>query len=191
MMSNNEQLMQDALQGNKSSFKELYSYACSGNAEAQYYLALYYKELKGTGQDSDYSYWMQKAKDNGYVEAQDYSIPEPTIEQIENNQEESSNSSLKKLLMKFSFMGRINRTEYIISIIIAIVLTLIVTLVEDPIVRSGFNLAINVFWWSQCIRRLHDFGASGWYFFVPFVSWVYAAFPKGDVGDNEYGEAPK
>lgn len=38
-MSNNEQLMQDALQGNKSSFKELYSYACSGNAEAQYYLA--------------------------------------------------------------------------------------------------------------------------------------------------------
>ena len=106
-MSNNEQLMQDALQGNKSSFKELYSYACSGNAEAQYYLALYYKELKGTGQDSDYSYWMQKAKDNGYVEAQDYSIPEPTIEQIENNQEESSNSSfhfVSRTILPFSVL---------------------------------------------------------------------------------------
>ena len=62
--------MQEALQGNKKAFKELYSYAGSGNAEAQYYLALYYKEAKGSGQDSDYAYWMKKAKDNGDAAAE-------------------------------------------------------------------------------------------------------------------------
>ena len=43
-MNNYEQLMQEASQGNKKAYKELYSYAGSGSAEAQYYLALYYKE---------------------------------------------------------------------------------------------------------------------------------------------------
>lgn len=42
-MNNYEKLMQEASQGNKKAFKELYSYAGSGNAEAQYYLALYYR----------------------------------------------------------------------------------------------------------------------------------------------------
>ena len=49
-MISNEQLMQQASQGNRNAFKDLYSYAGSGNAEAQYYLALYYKETKGSGQ---------------------------------------------------------------------------------------------------------------------------------------------
>lgn len=72
-MSNYEKLMQEASQGNKNAFKDLYSYAGSGIAEAQYYLALYYK---GVGQDSDYAYWMNKSKDNGYDAAQNSPIPE-------------------------------------------------------------------------------------------------------------------
>lgn len=191
-MSNYEQLMQDALAGKKSSYNDLYSYAGSGDAEAQYYLALYYKEAKGCG--ADYAFWMKKAKDNGYDAAQNSPIPESTSEKSEETEEspdEGSNASLKKLLMKFSFMGRINRTEYIISIIIAIILIFVVTLVEDPIVRRILELVIDVFWWSQCARRLHDFGASGWYVLIPVVSWLFAAFPKGDKGENEYGEEPK
>ena len=43
--------MQEASQGNKKAYKDLYSYAGSGNAEAQYYLALYYKETNGSGAD--------------------------------------------------------------------------------------------------------------------------------------------
>ena len=57
--------MLDALEGKKGAFNDLYSCAGSGSAEAQYYLALYYKEVKGVGPDSDYAYWMKKAKDNG------------------------------------------------------------------------------------------------------------------------------
>lgn len=112
-MNNYEQLMQAASQGNKKAFKELYSYAGSGNAEAQYYLALYYKETKGTGADSDYAYWMKKAKDNGYEAAQNCAIQEPTNDEAEQKQNIESDESLKKLLMKFSFSGRINRTEVI------------------------------------------------------------------------------
>lgn len=193
-MSYNMRLMQDALEGKKSAYKELYSNACSGNPEAQYYLALYYLKRSGSEQDSNYVYWMKKAKDNGYDAAQSCAISESTSETSEETEEspdEESNASLKKLLMKFSFMGRINRTEYIISIIIAIILIFVVTLVEDPIVRRILELVIDVFWYSQCVRRLHDFGASGWYVLIPVISWVYAAFPKGDKGENEYGEVPK
>ena len=186
-MNNYEQLMQEASQGNKKAFKELYSYAGSGNAEAQYYLALYYK---GVGQDSDYAYWMNKSKDNGYDAAQNSVIPEATHETTEEKQEEGSNNALKKLLMMFSFMGRINRTEYIISFIGAIIFIFVVGNVEDDIVRRIQQLAADVFIYSQCVRRLHDFGASGFYVLIPVASWIYAAFPKGDKGENEYGKAP-
>lgn len=193
-MNNYEQLMQDALEGKKSAYKDLYSYAGSGNAEAQYYLALYYAKKNGSEQDGDCQYWMKKAADNGYEAAKNSIIPDIAFEKSEETEgrpDEGSNASLKKLLMKFSFMGRINRTEYIISILIAIILIFVVTLVEDPIIRRILELAIDVFWWSQCVRRLHDFGASGWYVLIPVVSWVFAAFPKGDKGENEYGEVPK
>ena len=189
-MNNYEKLMQEASQGNKKAFKELYSYAGSGNAEAQYYLALYYKETKGTTADSDYAYWIKKAKDNGYAAAQNSVNPAPTIEKTEQEAKIESDDSLKKLLMKFSFMGRINRTEYIISVIICIILILVVANVEDSVLRRILGLVIDVFLWSQCARRLHDFGASGWYVLIPVVSWIFAAFPKGDKGENEYGKAP-
>lgn len=190
-MSNYEQLMQDALEGKKSAYNDLYSYAGSGNAEAQYYLALYYAKKNGSEQDEECRYWMKKAKDNGFDAADNNIIPDSAYEKSEEAEDEGSNASLKKLLMKFSFMCRINRTEYIISIIFAIILIFVVTLVEDPIVRRILELVIDVFWWSQCARRLHDFGASGWYVLIPVVSWVYAAFPKGDKGENEYGKVPQ
>ena len=189
-MNNYEQLMQEALQGNKKAFKELYSYAGSGNAEAQYYLALYYKETKGSGADSDYAYWMKKAKDNGYETARNCAIPEPTNDEAEQKQNIESDESLKKLLMKFSFSGRINRTEYIISFIGAIIFIFAVGNVEDDVVRRILQLAADVFIYSQCVRRLHDFGASGWYVLIPIISWIFAAFPKGDKGENEYGNEP-
>lgn len=186
-MNSYEKLMQEASQGNKKAFKELYSYAGSGNVEAQYYLALYYKEAKGSG--ADYAYWMKKANDNGYVAAQNSVIPEATLETTE-EKEDGSNNALKKLLMMFSFMGRINRTEYIISFIGAIIFIFAVGNVEDDVVRRILQLAADVFIYSQCVRRLHDFGASGWYVLIPIISWIYAAFPKGDKGENEYGKAP-
>ena len=189
-MNNSEQLMRDASHGNKNAFKELYSNAGSGNAEAQYYLALYYKETKGTTADSDYAYWIKKAKDNGYAAAQNSVNPAPTIEKTEQEAKIESDESLKKLLMKFSFSGRINRTEYIISIVGSVLIFLFSPVVEDDIVKAIIHIVVDWFWFSQGARRLHDFGASGWYILIPVVSWIFAAFPKGDKGENEYGKAP-
>ena len=189
-MSNYEKLMQEASQGNKNAFKDLYSYAGSGIAEAQYYLALYYKEAKGSGADSDYAYWMNKSKDNGYDAAQNSPIPEPTTEKTEQKPKIESDESLKKLLMRFSFSGRINRTEYIISIVGSVLIFLFSPDVENDIVKAIIHIVVDWFWFSQGARRLHDFGASGWYILIPVVSWIYAAFPKGDKGENEYGDAP-
>ena len=186
-MNSYEQMMQEASQGNKKTFKELYSYAGSGNAEAQYYLALYYKETKGSG--ADYAYWMNKSKDNGYVAAQNSVIPEATLETTE-EKEDGSNNALKKLLMKFSFSGRINRTEYIISIVGSVLIFLFSPVIEDDIVKAIIHIVVDWFWFSQGARRLHDFGASGWYILIPVVSWIFAAFPKGDKGENEYGNEP-
>ena len=188
-MSIYEQLMQEASQGNKGAFKELYSYAGSGSAEAQYYLALYYKE-KDSGQDSDYAYWMKKAKANGCDAAQNYAIPELTNDEAEKKPQIESDESLKKLLMKFSFSGRINRTEYIISIVGSVLIFLFSPVIEDDIVKAIIHIVVDWFWFSQGARRLHDFGASGWYILIPVVSWIFAAFPKGDKGENEYGKAP-
>lgn len=188
-MNNYERLMQEASQGDKKAFKELYSYAGSGSAEAQYYLALYYKE-KNSGPDSDYAYWMNKAKDNGYDAAQNSIIPEPTTEKTEEKPKIESDESLKKLLMRFSFFGRINRTEYIISIVGAVLIFLFSPVIEDDIVKAIIHIVVDWFWFSQGARRLHDFGASGWWILIPVASWIYIAFPKGDNGKNEYGEAP-
>ena len=185
----------DALDGKKSAFKDLYSYAGSGNAEAQYYLALYYLKKNGSEQDEDCQYWLNKARDNGYDIPQDIFIPVSTSDEsetIHEDSEEGSNSSLKKVLERFSFTGRINRIEYLIIITVCVIILLIfVPRNEDALVKSILILIINYFWYSQCVRRLHDFGASGWYILIPIITWIVAAFPKGDKGANEYGEAPK
>lgn len=191
-MEHMEKLMQEALQGRKSSFKELYSYAGSGNAEAQYYLALYYKEREGCGADSNYAYWMQKAKEKGFASAQQTVIPEPAVvdEQEVNSNGKSDNPS-KILLMKFSFSGRINRTEYILSIIASVLLFLLIPVIEDRVFGSIIQIVVDWFWLSQGARRLHDFGASGWWILIPVLSWIYIMFPKGDERENEYGPCPK
>ena len=37
------------------------------------------------------------------------------------------------------------------------------------------------------IRRVHDFGKSGWWLFVPTYKIILFAFIKGDEGANEFG----
>lgn len=47
------------------------------------------------------------------------------------------------------------------------------------------------------VRRLHDVGKSGWFYFIAFVPviggiWLFILMvTEGDQGDNEYGPDPK
>lgn len=78
-MKRHEQIIEDALRGNKAALKELEFYAGSGDAEAQYFLSQYYLKISGNDMDEDYLYWLRKSQENGYVAAeykcqeQDYS----------------------------------------------------------------------------------------------------------------------
>lgn len=85
-MEYNERLMNEALHGDKYSFKELYSNAGSGSAVAQYYLAMYYAKANGGEHDPDYQYWMEKAVKNGYVPGvgEVHNLTDEQLEAIEN-----------------------------------------------------------------------------------------------------------
>ncbi len=50
---------------------------------------------------------------------------------------------------------------------------------------------------AVAVRRLHDVGKSGWFYFVAFIPLVGAIwllvlfFTEGDKGNNQYGSDPK
>ena len=65
-MDYNERLLNESLQGNSDSLKELKFNASSGNPVSQYNLAQYYLKTGGTDSNKDYTYWIEKAIKNGY-----------------------------------------------------------------------------------------------------------------------------
>lgn len=40
------------------------------------------------------------------------------------------------------------------------------------------------------IRRMHDIGKSGWYYFIPFAGFI-GSFQESEYGANKWGENPK
>ena len=196
-MNSYEKLMQEASKGDKNAFKDLYSYAGSGNAEAQYYLALYYKESKGSG--DDYAYWMKKANDNGYVPQSG------CITIVEEEKQEAVSESPKSNKIDFwylvGFEGRVGRSLYIFATAIYILLGFAVSSASTEMSRddnpnsfvllilSIIALTLWYIWIAQAVKRSHDIGHSGWWIWIPFYI-VWLLFAKGDKGENEYGNEP-
>lgn len=81
-MGYNERLLNEALQGNKDSFKELKFNAGSGNAEAQFFFAQYYAKTRGGLRDEDYLYWMRKSKNNGFDPANVRNIEDSSTKEV-------------------------------------------------------------------------------------------------------------
>ena len=117
----------------------------------------------------------------------------------------------------FSFLGRIRRLEYCISIFIWLILCsniigadnsshLIAYFITFPIYdliwlmlfiitnNSFFYLILllPISWFviAQGIKRCHDLGRSGWYQLVPFYV-LRMLFEEGDPYINKYGHNPK
>ena len=102
-----------------------------------------------------------------------------------------------------NFSGRARRSEYwwyaLCNLLISLVL-----LTADYFIGFGFNflyllygLAVIIPGLAVLVRRLHDVGKSGWFFFVvliPLVGpiWLLVLlFTEGDNGSNQYGADPK
>ena len=107
-----------------------------------------------------------------------------------------------------NFSGRARRSEYwyyilanLIILIIAAVIDNVTGLNFEPlpygIIYSLYALATFLPGLAVTVRRLHDVGKSGWFYFIVLVPiigafWLLYLFVKdGDQGTNSYGSDPK
>ncbi|MFC4666571.1 DUF805 domain-containing protein [Falsiporphyromonas endometrii] len=111
---------------------------------------------------------------------------------------------LKVLRQYADFSGRARRTEYwmftLVNLIITIALLLLFYFTESLLflgVVVLYSLAMIIPGIAVCVRRLHDTGKSGLYFFVSFIPligniWIFVLMLlDSNVGDNDYGPNPK
>ena len=100
------------------------------------------------------------------------------------------------------FSGRAQRKEYWMFILFYMVFSVLAGIVDgvigtDGTLQGALGLGLFVPSLAVMIRRLHDVGKSGWFFFVvliPMVGgiWLIITLAKdGDPGSNAYGENPK
>ncbi|MFB1003040.1 MAG: DUF805 domain-containing protein [Bacteroidia bacterium] len=106
-----------------------------------------------------------------------------------------------------NFSGRARRKEYwsfqLVVFIISLVLMAIdafafgAKMGQGGILGSIFSLATIVPSLGLLVRRLHDVGKSGWFFFIiliPIIGAIWLLvlfFTDGEAGSNEYGANPK
>lgn len=100
-----------------------------------------------------------------------------------------------------NFSGRARRSEYwyfiLFNVIISIVLAFIEYMLGIGFLSLIYSLAILIPSLAVSVRRLHDVGKSGWFYFIiliPLVGpiWLLVLFAtEGDKGSNEYGPDPK
>ena len=101
-----------------------------------------------------------------------------------------------------NFKGRARRKEYwmfcLFNILFAFVLTIVDFILGTfPLLYVIYLLAIIVPGIAVTVRRLHDIGKSGaWYFIIviPFIGGIWLLVllcTDGTPGENSYGSSPK
>ncbi len=100
-----------------------------------------------------------------------------------------------------NFNGRARRKEYwmfvLFNLIIACLLLVVSALIGFPLLYAIYVLAVICPSLAVCVRRLHDIGKSGAWFFVTFVPvigaiWLLVLLCKdSEPGENLYGSNPK
>lgn len=107
-----------------------------------------------------------------------------------------------------NFNGRARRSEYwyfalmnLIILIVAAVLDNVLGLTFGALpygyLYLAFALAVFIPGLAVAVRRLHDVGKSGWFYFIVLIPIVGAIwllvlfFTEGTRGENQYGADPK
>ena len=99
------------------------------------------------------------------------------------------------------FSGRARRKEYwmftLFNIIAAVLVSIIGLLIKFPWLSVIYSLAVLVPSLAVIVRRLHDIGKSGGWFFISFVPFVGGIIllvfecMDSQPGENAYGPNPK
>ena len=107
-----------------------------------------------------------------------------------------------------NFSGRARRSEYWYFILCYYIITILAVVIDNTLGLAndltgyGFiTLAVLLGHilpsLSLVVRRLHDVGKSGWFYFIAFIPiiggiWLLVLFcTEGTKGENKYGADPK
>jgi uncharacterized membrane protein YhaH (DUF805 family) len=94
----------------------------------------------------------------------------------------------------FSFVGRIRRTEYGISVLICYMISFIIYAINPDGKGLWFSViaTLPILWFliAQGAKRCHDRENSGWYQIIPFY-FFWMLFADSDNRLNKYGVNPK
>jgi uncharacterized membrane protein YhaH (DUF805 family) len=101
-----------------------------------------------------------------------------------------------------NFNGRARRKEYwmfvLFNMLFAFVLAIIDYLLGTfPLIYGIYLLAVVIPSLAVFVRRLHDIGKSGWWFFIGLIPiigaiWLLALLcTDGNPAENGYGPSPK
>lgn len=114
-----------------------------------------------------------------------------------------------QVLKKYAvFSGRARRKEYWFFVLFNIIFSIVFTVVDgvtgtlDPTLGMGllsllYSLAVLIPSLSVTVRRLHDTGRSGWWFFIILIPLLGAIillvfmFLDSKPEENQYGANPK
>ncbi|NBD24488.1 DUF805 domain-containing protein [Paenibacillus glycinis] len=108
-----------------------------------------------------------------------------------------------KVLQNYvGFTGRARRKEYWMYVLVNCILSIALAIVDgilglDRVLGALYSLAVLLPSLAVMVRRLHDTGRSGWWYFIILIPIVGAivllvfACLEGDSGHNKYGPDPK
>jgi len=95
----------------------------------------------------------------------------------------------------FSFNGRVQRVDYLLTTAVVIDLLLVINRSSDTAKIPSLLMlpvAIVLGWLglAAAVKRCHDLGQSGFYVLIPLYG-LWLIFPDGTPGENEYGPNQK
>ena len=107
-----------------------------------------------------------------------------------------------------NFSGRARRSEYwyfilfyyiisILAVVLDNLLGLAMEMIGYGLITTLVALAHIIPSFALTVRRLHDVGKSGWFYFIAFIPfigaiWLIVLFcTEGDQEENKYGANPK
>ena len=114
-----------------------------------------------------------------------------------------------KVLKNYAvFSGRARRKEYWMFVLFNMIFAIVAIILDNILGTAIEGIGYGLFYILYClavlipglavlVRRLHDSGKSGWFFFIVLVPiiggiWLLVLLcTDGNAGENEYGANPK
>lgn len=101
-----------------------------------------------------------------------------------------------------NFKGRARRKEYWMFFLFNMLFVFVTAVIDFvlgifPLMYVIYLLAVLIPSLAVFVRRLHDIGKSGWWFFISFIPIIGAIWllvllcTDGNPGENSYGPSPK